>query len=300
MQACKLNGVGMMGNHLVDEIGLPEQSLNLLFGALLLTAVGVFIGANLLLLDPKTLARSAQIVLPCMGLLLIFYALSRHLGSVVWGLVLTYGLVLLLVYGQQPVLAPAFYLFAIAAMYVAVRFLRVERKHWSLLMLMGVVASATLLALAMGYTSFDMLPRLHEGNVHQDTLFHASIAAMIKNYGLASTGLNGLVVTPYHTFSHALMAGISLFSGFGVIEVYGVANSVLFAPILIFAITAFCGKLDRKQQLPLPLVWALVCTTYFFAKHPNAVGAGRRFVSSACDWFSGFRLSECSVWVNVS
>lgn len=144
-------------------------------------------------------------------------------------------------------------------MYVAIRFLRVERKHWSVLILMAVIATVTILALAMDYTTFDMLPRLHAGNVHQDTLFHASIAAMIKNYGIASTGLHGLVETPYHTFSHALMAGISLFSNMGVIEVYGVANSVLFAPILIFSITAFCGKLDRTHQLPLPRVWAVGC-----------------------------------------
>ena len=259
MQACKSNALSAFGNQLVDDISLPVQQLNLLFSALLLTAVGVFIGANLLLLDTGTLARSAQIALPCLGLLLIFYAVSRQFGSVIWGLVLTYGLVWLLVYSQLHALAPALYLIAMVAMYVAIRFLRVERKHWSVLILMAVIATVTILALAMDYTTFDMLPRLHAGNVHQDTLFHASIAAMIKNYGIASTGLHGLVETPYHTFSHALMAGISLFSNMGVIEVYGVANSVLFAPILIFSITAFCGKLDRTHQLPLPLVWAAGC-----------------------------------------
>ena len=259
MQTCNQNGVSVFGNQLVDDISLPKQSLNLLFSALLLSAVGVFLGANLLLLDPATLARSVEIALPCIGLLLIFYSLSWHLGSVIWGLMLTYGLVWLLVYSQIHALAPTIYLLAMIAMFVAIRSLRVERKQWSSIILMAVIATVTILALAMDYTSFDMLPRLHAGNVHQDTLYHASIAAMIKNYGVASTGLNGLVATPYHTFSHALIAGISLISGLGVIEVYGVANSVLFAPILIFSITVFCGKLDRMRQLPLSLVWASAC-----------------------------------------
>lgn len=85
MQACKSNALSAFGNQLVDDISLPVQQLNLLFSALLLTAVGVFIGANLLFLDTGTLARSAQIALPCLGLLLIFYAASRQFGSVIWG-----------------------------------------------------------------------------------------------------------------------------------------------------------------------------------------------------------------------
>lgn len=48
MQACKSNALSAFGNQLVDDISLPVQQLNLLFSALLLTAVGVFIGANLL------------------------------------------------------------------------------------------------------------------------------------------------------------------------------------------------------------------------------------------------------------
>lgn len=247
------------GSELVDDISLPPQHMNLLFSALLLTVLGVFIGANLLLLDPETVKNSAQILLFCISLVLIFYAFSKKTHSLIWGLVLTYGLVWLLVYTRLHVIASVVYLSAMMAIYVAIRNLRVERKNWMSALVMGVVATLAILALAMEYTSFDMLPRLHAGYVHQDTLFHASIAAMIKNYGISSTGLNGLVEIPYHTFSHALMAGISLVSGSGVIEVYGVANSVLFAPILVFCIAAFCAKLDRTHQFPLPLIWTVAC-----------------------------------------
>lgn len=256
MQLAKSQEPSRFGHQLVDEISLPEQTLNQLFGALLLTALGVFIGANLLFPDPLVLHYSAQIGLTCVALLLIFYALSRQIG-LIWGLALTYGLMWMQVYTRLPWLGPMIYGFAGLAFLYTVRYLRVERLDWWLLLLMAVIAIATILGVSGAYTSFDMLQRLHAGDVHQDTLFHASIAAMIKNYGVVSTGLHGLVEMPYHILSHVLMASVSLLSGQGVIEVYGVANWVMFAPILIFSITAFCAMLDRTRQLPLPLVWGL-------------------------------------------
>lgn len=245
------------GHYYIHELGLADKTLNQLFGVLLMTAVGVFICANLLLFDLLVLMHSAQIALVCIALLLIFYVLSRQVGSLIWGLVLTYGLMWVLVYNHLPGLVPVFYALALFAFLYTLRFLRVARQDFWLIFLMAVIATATILGVDGAYTSFDMLSRLHVGDVHQDTLFHASIAAMIKNYGVVSTGLHGLVETPNHAFSHVLMAGISLLSGVGVIEVYGVANWVFFAPILIFSIAALSAMLDRSRQLPLPLVWGL-------------------------------------------
>ncbi|MEE4239577.1 MAG: hypothetical protein V2I51_22895, partial [Anderseniella sp.] len=54
----------------------------------------------------------------------------------------------------------------------------------------------------------------------------------------------------------ARATGISLLSRIGVTEVYGVANWVLFAPLLLFSVVAFCAMLDRAGQLSLPVVWA--------------------------------------------
>ncbi|MCI5224818.1 MAG: hypothetical protein D3924_19660, partial [Candidatus Electrothrix sp. AR4] len=188
------------GCQLLDEISLSEQTLNQLFAALLLTTFGVFIGSNLLLLEPLVLMRSSLIALPCFGLLLIFYMLSRQLGSLIWGITLTYGLMWLLVYSRQPWLVPGVYGLATVALLYTLRFLRVaHHRNLQPIFLMAVAAAAAAAILSIpGYTSFDMLSRLHVGAVHQDTLFHASIAAMIKNYGVVSTGLHGLVETPYH------------------------------------------------------------------------------------------------------
>ncbi len=257
MQADPTATFSTLGYNLVDKIALPEQTLNLLFAALIMTVLGAFIGGNLLLLNAEVIWRSALITLPCLGLVLLFYALSRHLGNLVWGLVLTYAALCGLVYARLPGSNYILYAcFALAALY-AIRFMRLERRHWWLVLLMAVVGTATVLGVARAYTSFDMLSRLHLGNVHQDTLYHASISAMIKHYGVTSTGLHGLVETPYHALSHVLMAGISLLSGSGVIEVYGVANWVLFAPLLLFSIAACCAMLDRAGQLSMPMVWAV-------------------------------------------
>jgi len=67
------------------------------------------------------------------------------------------------------------------------------------------------------------------------------------------------------------MASFSLLSGLGVIEVYGVANWVLFAPLLFFSIAAFCAMLDSTAKERLPIIWALsaaimVVMTFLFGR----------------------------------
>jgi hypothetical protein len=247
------------GCQLAEATELSESSIDQLFLALLLTTLGVFIGANLLLLDPLTLARSARIAAACFALLLIFHALSRQTKSLLWGIVLSFGAVWIVVMSShQSWLILVLYGGAVSSLPAAIRLLRMPRSDLLSAVLMAAVATATITGM-VAYTSFDMLPRLHSGNVLQDTLYHASIAAMIKSYGVVSTGLHGLVATPYHTFSHAMMAGISLLSGTGVLEVYGAANPMLFASLLIFSVTACCVMLDSSHRLPPPLLWGGVC-----------------------------------------
>lgn len=88
------------GHHLVDDLTVPDSGLNLLFAALILTVLGTFLGGNLLLLNAEVMWRSAMITLPCLGLVFLFYALSRHLASLAWGLTLTYGAMWLVAYVQ--------------------------------------------------------------------------------------------------------------------------------------------------------------------------------------------------------
>lgn len=244
------------GHRLVDEIGVPEQTLNMLFSALFLTGLGTFIGGNLLLLNAEVLWHSALVTLPSLGLILVFYTMSRLLGSLPWGLVLTYSALMGMVYARRPEVDFIVYTLCVASAIYTVLHFRLEQRCWLVVVLMAVAGTALVLGVSNAYTSFDMLHRLHLGNVNQDTLFHASIAAMLKNYGVMTTGLHGLVETPYHGLSHALMAGLSRLSGIGVIEVYGVATWVMFAPLLLFSIVAFIVMIDRDGRLSIPVIWA--------------------------------------------
>ncbi len=254
------------GDQLSDSILIPEQTLNTLFAALLLTSATVFLSANVLFFDLSVLQETAPIALTCFCLLLIFYGLSTFLNNLGWGLVLTYSLMWLVTYCRCQWIVPMVYAFGVIGLAYAIRFLRIGNKELLPVFLMALIATAVILGCNGTYTSFDMLQRLHAGEVHKDTLFHASIAGMIKNYGVSSTGLNGLIEIPYHTFSHVLMASISILAGAGVLEVYGVASWVFFSPLLIFCIVAFCAMLDLDDdRTKAPLAWLFVCVLLVLA-----------------------------------
>lgn len=251
--AVPASGVRGWGN----DSWLAGPNFDLLAAALLLTATFTHIVGNMLLLDAGVLRTSTQVLAVCLGVLLIFVSLARQLSNPLWALILTYGLLWLL--AKIPVaLAQVLFLVVagIAAVNVA-RTLRIERCHWPALVLMALAATVTVLGVHRAYTSFDMLSRMHAGFIHQDTLHHASIAAMVKHYGVVSTGLHGLVATPYHAFSHHLVAAISLLSGVGVVEVYGVAPWVLFAPVLIFAVCVASFSMSGAAPFRAAAVWGI-------------------------------------------
>ncbi|MCW5205739.1 hypothetical protein VU08_02240 [Desulfobulbus sp. F5] len=235
---------------------LSLETMNQLWITLAVSTVCILIGGNLLLLNRLAFIHSSMIAASCFALLAIFYVFSRKMDDFAWGIVLTYGLMAILVYSRLPWLVFMFYGAAIGSSLYIFRLLWCSCHDWRTIFLMAVVATVTILGME-AYTSFDILQRLYVGEVCQDTLFHASIAAMIKNYGVSSTGLHGLVEVPYHTFSHVLMASISLISGIGVVEVYGVANHILLAPFLIFSITAFCTITSRVNHISIPLLWGI-------------------------------------------
>ncbi len=248
-----------LGYGWVASIEIPEATLNLLFAALFVTAGGAFIGGNLLVPDAVVLQRSGQITLACLAVLLIFYTLARSLGSLTWGLVLTYLLIWIMTYGHQPWLSALVYVCAVCGLLYAVRFLRVARRHWGAVLFMGIIGAATGFAYFSPSDSFAILLRLHAGDLYKDALFHAAIAAMIKNYGVVSLGLHGLVEMPYHMLFHTLLAGLSRLSGCGTLEVYGVVRPVLFIPILVFSVVACGTMLEREGRLSVPIAWSLVC-----------------------------------------
>lgn len=239
-----------------------KQTMSLLFVALMSAGLFIFIGGHSLLRDSQTLLETAPVALISLGVLFVLYALTTLTRSLPWGIVLTCCLLLGLGKGPLILMASLLGFCSLFGCAYAGRRIRLSLGEWLLSLLMGLVAA--LVILDCDFSPFDIGQRLHSGLVHRDTLYHASIAAMIKNYGVVSTGLHGLVSTPYHTFSHALMASISDLSGASVITVYGVAQWVLFAPLLIFGATYCAASLAPLNNRQTAMAWLLTCSALAF------------------------------------
>jgi hypothetical protein len=238
---------------------IPVRTLDRLFAALLATAVGVFAAGNALLANIPVLIRILPIAAVSLGVLASFYAFIRLMGSPLRGLIAIYIALLIAVYGPQNWTVPLLILMILlGAIYTLLR-LRLTAADIAPTLGMATIGTAAILGASSACTSFDMIERMYAGHIHRDTLYHASMAAMIKNYGVVSTGLNGLIATPYHALSHALFAAISLSTRAPILEVYGVANVILFAPLLIFAVVACCMMMETRQKLDPAKLWSAVC-----------------------------------------
>ncbi|MDR2947188.1 MAG: hypothetical protein LBV79_10650, partial [Candidatus Adiutrix sp.] len=215
------NGGLNCGNDFVESVEISATHVNQLFCMLLATLLCTLLLGNLLFRDWDILRATVRVAAVCVGFTGIFYCVSKLLNSLAWGLVCLYGMILVVVYCRSPFANALFYLVAGAACVYALKFLRIQKTaYWSALAA-GIIGAVTTLGARGAYISFDLLKSVMERGAHQDILYHASIASMIKNYGITSSGLHGLVDTPYHVLSHQLMAAISSLSGVGVLETYG-------------------------------------------------------------------------------
>ena len=120
----------------------------------------------------------------------------------------------------------------------------------------GLVAAVSILV-AHQYASFLVPALLGTGQLHQDTLFHASIAAMLKNCGIASTGIHGLVPIGYHVLLHRVVAGMSALSGVPVIRVLPVLEMVVLSPMLVAAAAWAASRIGKGRSARH--TWSLVC-----------------------------------------
>lgn len=123
---------------------------------------------------------------------------------------------------------------------------------------MAVCLAAVVILPVRHYGDFLILDKLPQSEVPQDTVFHASVAAMIKTYGVVSTGLHGLVPIDYHVLSHRLVAGLSSLSGVPVLEVYGIVPIVFLGPWLLFCCAWAAGRIGGSAAEPLR-AWMAVC-----------------------------------------
>jgi hypothetical protein len=211
-------------------------------------------------ISPELFVNYLPIFIACLLFAGCIGVFAQILGSVHWAIIICY---ILLGVGIH---LPKWILFTVAlllslpsALCITFTLLRTRRKAISYLFL-GCISALPLFSAKM-YTWADISNRLHNGNIKQDTLFHVAIASMIKTYGVASTGLNGLVEIHYHTFSHRLFATLSELSGAPVVSVYGIAPHILFAPLLVYLLSyvAIIISSGVKNLNSVVCSWTLVC-----------------------------------------
>lgn len=113
-----------------------------------------------------------------------------------------------------------------------------------------ILGSAAMFAGVLGLNSSGTLPGQPIHLWGNDTLFHATIAELFKNYGVGTIGLTDLRPISYHTFSHELFARLSEFSGVPITTLYPWIPVAVFGPILLSVATEFaCIYATSKRNV---------------------------------------------------
>jgi hypothetical protein len=128
--------------------------------------------------------------------------------------------------------------------------LRALRVVWLCLfaLLTGLCAAGSVWG--EGFENPLFVENLCNGYAHIDTLYHATLANMLRTYGICSTGLDGLPFAPYHFGSHWTFARLSNLLDFPVIDFYNLAYPVIFPPFMIFSLLTFAVSIGEIWRGP--------------------------------------------------
>jgi len=128
--------------------------------------------------------------------------------------------------------------------------LRSLRAVWLALfaLLLGLYAAGSIWG--GGFENPLFVENLCNGYAHIDTLFHATLANMLRTYGVCSTGLDGLPHVLYHFGSHWAFARLSNLLDLPVIDFYNLAYPVIFAPFVTFCLLIFAVSIAEIWRGP--------------------------------------------------
>lgn len=115
----------------------------------------------------------------------------------------------------------------------------------------GVVVGVFLILLA--YSNASVLTPLYDiqlfmGKANMDTLFHISISNMFINYGVPSSGLDGVPYYPYHYGTHMLFGGLKNFIGNDIFFFYHISYSAIFISLFYKWVVKFYLSLSSYLQ----------------------------------------------------
>lgn len=228
-----------------------KSTYDLLFATLILTIVFVFGTSNLILYNYEILLSSFSMLTVAIGIVCCLYACINLSKNFYVGLPAVFFLLFsLTALGDFKTTLAIRIILALSSLYTAVT-IKPPKDQILPTIVVALISAMVVVAANNAYGTFDIMPRTMSALTHGDTIFHSSIAAMLKNYNIPSTGVHGLVEIPYPHFSHRIFAGLSQLSGESALNTYGIASKLLFVPLLFFIIATTCSIFAHNNGNPL-------------------------------------------------
>ena len=181
------------------------------------------------------------------GLVKIWSKVSMRTNSVALGLCVVYLLVSIFVLIPQGVLMLTKLGLILVGVIYLLQIILLKKKSSTEILFSALAITSMIFLIRGNYTWFNQEMVAANGKAHLDTLFHSSIAGMIKNYNIAGTGLEGIINIKYHTFSHLLLAGFSNLTDVSILQIYGSIPYIFFIPILVCCLSFATVEIFRMQ-----------------------------------------------------
>lgn len=177
--------------------------------------------------------------------LLVSFAFSLLFQLAVWGLIAKTGhhafsliasflaLVFLSYIPYSKYLLLVLFFMLVTQSWTGLREVLVRKGRWVLPFAAILFAMAIVGSTERNVGDAFILEKLRQFILNPDTLFHASLASMLKHHDIAGTGMHGLVGVQYHLLSHYLYSRIATIFDLNLAVVYGYTNFIFLAPLLI-------------------------------------------------------------------
>ncbi len=143
-----------------------------------------------------------------------------------------------------------------------------------------------------GFENPLFVENLCNGYAHIDTLFHITLANMLRTYGACSTGLDGLPHVLYHFGSHWAFARVSNLLDISVLDFYNLAYPVVFAPFVTFSLLTFAVAISEIWRGPGRPVVDWETESRRWSTSPEASAAA----TSTVPFDEGFHLPGLLFW----
>jgi len=224
-----------------------QKELNIdYFWLTFFTSIFILLYCNLIVQNRNTLINSLNIQLISLSLISIYFCIESLTKNKELGILIVITSIISNIFINPELILILILILSIFSLYILIK--KSNLIDFINSIKTSLVSSIILITLynLISPQPFTQYISVLNGVGSIDTLYHASLAAMIKNHQTISTGLHGLVYTPYHFLSHSIHAGISSISKIPIIESSEITKWLLLVPLLFYSICSFCEKLNNQ------------------------------------------------------